>query len=225
LGTVSTDASGNGHAKFTGVTAAAGDALTVGDLTGTLAQVKFTATLTGAATSVSGSSSYNSVKNSLHVAISGATASTTYNVSINGAVVGQITTNSNGHGRLKVTPTGVTIAAGSTISITDTAGSTAIPDRNVCLKGTFVLRRPVAAVFSLHKSVGRRLRLQLVERPIMTFITSEETHMFRIRRGARRDGGSAGRRHPGHGPIADRNPGQTRPRAKRARPGRQRRRC
>ena len=49
VGTVTTDASGNGHAKFTGVTVAAGDTVTVGsDITGTFAQVKFTASLTGA---------------------------------------------------------------------------------------------------------------------------------------------------------------------------------
>jgi hypothetical protein len=126
VGTITTDASGNGHAKFTGVTAAAGDTVMVGDLTGTFAQVRFSATLTGTTTGVSGSAAYNSVKNSLHVSITGAAASTTYNVSINGTVIGQITTNSRGYGRLKVTPSGVTIASGSTISIADTTGSAAI---------------------------------------------------------------------------------------------------
>jgi hypothetical protein len=131
VGTVTTDASGDGHAKLTDVTAAAGDTIAVGDLTGTLAQVKFSAELVGTATGVRGSSSFNSVKDDLHVSIAGAADSTTYNVSINGTVVGQITTNKHGRGRLTVTPTGVTIASGSTISIADTAGDAAI------LTGTF----------------------------------------------------------------------------------------
>ena len=131
VGTVTTDASGNGHARLTGVTAAAGDTITVGDLTGTFSQVKLSATLTGTATGVSGLTEYNSVKNQLRVSISGAADSTTYNVSINGMVVGQITTNRRGYGHLKVTPSGVTIASGSTISIADTSGDAAI------LTGTF----------------------------------------------------------------------------------------
>jgi hypothetical protein len=130
VGTVTTDASGNGHAKLTGVTVAAGDTVTVGDLTGTFAQVKFTASLTGM-TGVSGTASFNSVKNSLHVSVTGATASTTYDVTVDGTVIGQFTTNSNGHGRLKLSLSGVAIAAGSTISIADTAGDAAI------LTGTF----------------------------------------------------------------------------------------
>jgi hypothetical protein len=130
VGSVTTDASGNGHAKLTGVTAAAGSTVMVGDLTGTFAQTKFTALLTGA-TGVNGSATYKSVKNQLHVSVTGATAGTTYNVTVNGTVVGQITTNSRGRGRLNVTPTGVTFAAGSTISIADTAGDAAI------LTGTF----------------------------------------------------------------------------------------
>jgi hypothetical protein len=125
LGSISTDASGNGNAKFTGVTAVAGDTINVGDLTGSFAQIRFTASLTGA-TGVSGNAAFNSVKNVLHVSIKGATASTTYNVTINGTVVGQITTNSHGYGRLNVTPTGVTIASGSTISVADTTGDPAI---------------------------------------------------------------------------------------------------
>ncbi len=131
LGTVTTDASGDGHAKFTGVTAAVGDIIMVGDLAGTLAQIKFSATLAGTGTGVSGSSSFNSVKNELNVSIKGAADSTTYNVSINGTVVGQITTNKHGRGRLHVSPTGVTIVSGSTISIADTAGDAAV------LTGTF----------------------------------------------------------------------------------------
>jgi hypothetical protein len=45
--------------------------------------------------------------------------------------VGQLTTNSSGAGKLRVSPSGVTIQSGSTISIADTAGNAAI------LTGTF----------------------------------------------------------------------------------------
>lgn len=132
LGTITTNASGNGHARFTSATVAAGDTISVGDLTGTFAQIHFNATLTGATTSVTGSAQFNSVENELRVAVRGATASTEYNVTVNGTVVGQITTNKHGRGRLYVTPpTGVTITTGSTVSVTPTAGGTAI------LTGTF----------------------------------------------------------------------------------------
>src|SRR5207302_859299 len=94
----------------------AGTAITVGDLNGTFAQVEFTASLTGA-TGVSGSAKYNAQKNALHVSITGAAADTTYNVTVNSTVVGQITTNSAGAGKLKVSPaSGVIITSGSTIS-------------------------------------------------------------------------------------------------------------
>jgi hypothetical protein len=125
LGTLSTDASGSGKATFSNVTATAGTTVTVGDLTGTFAQVKFTASLTGTS-GASGSASFNSVKNSLQVFLTGAAASTTYNVTIDGTVVGQIATNSSGSGKLKLTPSSLTIAAGSAISISDTLGNPAI---------------------------------------------------------------------------------------------------
>jgi hypothetical protein len=130
VGTLTTDASGNGHAKFNNVTLAAGDTITVGDLNGTFAQATFTASLTGA-TGLSGSARFSSVNNRLGLRISGAAASTTYNVTINGTVVDQIITNSRGFGHARLTLSGVTIASGSTISIADTAGGAPI------LTGTF----------------------------------------------------------------------------------------
>jgi hypothetical protein len=125
VGTVTTNASGNGHATLSGVTVAAGSTITVGDLTGTFAQTKFTASLTGA-TGVTGTATYSTVKNQLRVSVSGAAASTTYNVTVNGVTVGQLTTNSSGAGKLRVSPSGVAIQSGSTISIADTAGNAAI---------------------------------------------------------------------------------------------------
>jgi hypothetical protein len=130
VGTLTTNASGNGHASFTGVTVNSGSTITVGDLTGTFAQIQFTSTLTGA-TGVTGTAEYNSVRNKLHLSVTGAAANTTYNVTVNDIVVGQFTTNASGTGRFKVTPSGVTVASGSTVSVSDTAGDAAI------LTGTF----------------------------------------------------------------------------------------
>jgi hypothetical protein len=130
VGTLTTNASGSGHANFSNVTAQAGSTITAGDLQGTFAQIKFAATLTGS-TVATGSADYNALENWLHVHITGAAANTTYNVTVNNVVVGQLTTNASGAGKLKLTPTGVTIASGSTISISDAAGDPAI------LQGTF----------------------------------------------------------------------------------------
>lgn len=130
VGSLTTDASGNGHSKFSNVTVNPGSAITVGDLSGTFSQVTLTAALSGS-TDASGSAVFNSLENVLHVSISGAAADTTYNVSVNGVVLGQLTTNASGAAKLVVSPSGVTIQSGSTVSIADTAGDAAI------LQGTF----------------------------------------------------------------------------------------
>jgi hypothetical protein len=130
VGTLTTNASGNGHTQLSNVTAQAGSTITVGDLQGTFAQAHFTASLTGA-TGVTGSADFNTLQNQLKVLITGAAASTTYNVTVNSVIVGQVTTNSSGSGKLRLTPTNVTIQSGSTISVSDTAGDPAI------LQGTF----------------------------------------------------------------------------------------
>lgn len=88
VGTVTTDESGNGHARLTGVPASAGSTILVGDLTGTFAQVQFSAVLTGASSAITGSAAYNSIRNALKVSVSGAAANTTYNVTVNDVVVG-----------------------------------------------------------------------------------------------------------------------------------------
>ena len=127
LGTLTTNASGDGHARFKNATVAAGDTISVGDLTGAFAQVHFTASLTGSTTGVSGTAAFNSVQNELAVSVKGATAKTTYTVTVNGTSVGELTTNSHGRGFLYVTPpTGVTITSGSTVSVAPTAGGSAI---------------------------------------------------------------------------------------------------
>jgi len=129
VGTLTTDASGNGTAKLTNVTASAGDTILVGDLTGTFAQTRLSATLSGSS-SATGKASVEVVNNHLRVRIHGAAANTTYDVSIDGTTVGQITTNGRGSGRLFVSPTAA-IVAGSTISILDSAAGTTL------LSGTF----------------------------------------------------------------------------------------
>lgn len=125
VGTLTTNSSGNGHATFSGVTVTAGSTITVGDLTGTFTQIKFTASLTGA-TGVTGTAEYNSLRNKLHLSLTGAADNTTYNVTVNNVIVGQFTTNSSGSGRFHISPSGVTIVAGSTISVSDTLGDPAI---------------------------------------------------------------------------------------------------
>jgi hypothetical protein len=130
VGTVTTDASGNGSAKLTGVTASAGSTVLVGDLTGTFAQVKLSASLTGT-TGVTGTASFNTLTGKLRVSASGLTAGTTYDVAVGGTTVGQITANSAGRGKLHVSPTGVTIASGSMVTFIATGDTTAI------LSGTF----------------------------------------------------------------------------------------
>jgi hypothetical protein len=113
VGTLTTDASGNGTAKLTNVTA----------------QPRLSATLSGSS-SATGKASVEVVNNHLRVRIHGAAANTTYDVSIDGTTVGQITTNGRGSGRLFVSPTAA-IVAGSTISILDSAAGTTL------LSGTF----------------------------------------------------------------------------------------
>lgn len=128
IGTVTTDASGNGKLSLTQDVAAVtvGTTIEVGDLTGTFAQTQFSASLTGATTDVSGNASYNVRENGLKVSVTGAAASTTYNVTVGGTVVGTITTNARGQAKAVFTPA-VTVAAGTTIDVSaTTAGSTPI---------------------------------------------------------------------------------------------------
>lgn len=125
VGNVTTDASGNGTAKFDGVTLAAGDTIAVGDLNGTFAKVKLTAALSGD-TGVTGSASFNSLRNQLKVSATGLTAGTTYDVAVNGTVVGQVTANPAGRARFHVTPSGLTVTAGSIITLTVSGGTSAV---------------------------------------------------------------------------------------------------
>jgi hypothetical protein len=107
------------------ISVSSGDTITVGDLTGTFSQVKYTAALTGA-TGVSGTAEFNALKSRLYVSITGAAANTTYDVMVDSSFLGQFTTNSSGAGKVLLSLTNPTIQTGSTISITDTVGNPAI---------------------------------------------------------------------------------------------------
>jgi hypothetical protein len=132
VGTLTTDESGNGQLTIddTETSLQSGSTITIGDLTGTFTQTKFTASLTGAE-AATGHAQFNTLKNSLTLAFNGAAANTTYNVLVNDVVVGQVTTNSKGRGRFHLTSTKIAIQAGSTISVQDTSSSDPI------LLGTF----------------------------------------------------------------------------------------
>jgi hypothetical protein len=125
VGTLTTGTSGNGKVTLSVPNSSIqdGTVIMVGDLAGAFAQVEFTASLTGT-TGASGSARYNSQGNTLHVSVFGAAADTTYNVTVDGTQIGQLTTDSSGAGKLKTTPaSGVVIAAGSTLAVSDTEGS------------------------------------------------------------------------------------------------------
>ena len=125
---------------------AAGAAISVGTATGTLAtptltprgehdgdgchshtdSTKLTAQLTDSASSATATATYKSevengaTESSLKIFVTGAAASSTLDVTIDGKVVGQVTTDANGAGTLKLsskTGTVPTITAGSTISV------------------------------------------------------------------------------------------------------------
>jgi len=135
VGTITTDANGNGKLDLSGLTVNSGSTIAVGDLTGTFAapvpEVHLSAQLTGAS-GLTGKAEFNSQDNELQVEISGAAANTVYNITIDNVVVGQVTTDASGQGEFHSSQsTTLTVNAGSAISVSDTAGNPAI------LQGTF----------------------------------------------------------------------------------------
>lgn len=132
IGTLTTDASGNGKLTLTDLTAVvnANSAITVGDIAGTFAQVKYSAALTGSTSTLTGQTGYNALKHSLNVYFTGGTAKTVYNVLIDGTSVGTLTTNQSGAGRFHLDLSTLDIKAGTVISITDS-------NNNTILQGTF----------------------------------------------------------------------------------------
>jgi hypothetical protein len=126
VGAVSTDASSNGSIELSNVSAQAGSTITVGDLSGTFAQSRLTAALSGTSDAWA-SASFDVLQNQLRMTVHGAAANTTFDVSIDGRVVGQLTTNDLGEGKLVVSPA-VALQVGSTIAILDAATSLSVLD-------------------------------------------------------------------------------------------------
>lgn len=132
IGTLTTDDNGDGTLKIKNLTAAvnASSALSVGDLTGTFTQVKFTASLTGSATTTSGSAVYNSTRQALNVNLKGLDSKTTYNILLDGTSVGTVTTNKHGFARFHLDSSTLAIVAGTVLTVTDASN-------NTVLTGTF----------------------------------------------------------------------------------------
>lgn len=122
---------------------AAGAAVTVGDLSGTLATptrsgghggchgegTRITAALTDANSSATGTAVYHTVTNNgtttskLKVRVTGAAASSSLDVAVDGTVVGQLTTNANGAGKATFANLTTTITTGSTITVGSMTGT------------------------------------------------------------------------------------------------------
>ena len=147
VGQISTDATGAGSLALasnpTGTQQAlpgnfptsvsANSVVTVGTLTGTLASTRvshkteLTAQLMDSSGNGSGRSVFESNTESgrteLAVSVTGLPANSTVDVTVGGTVVGQITTNSRGSGRLRLKNLSATVNAGSTISVGTLSGT------------------------------------------------------------------------------------------------------
>jgi hypothetical protein len=93
---------------------------------------RLSATLTGTSGSGHAHAAVNATAgtSSLSVSVTGLTANTTYTVAVNGTTVGEITTNANGAANVRMSDLTTTIAAGDTLTVADSSGSTV-------LSGTF----------------------------------------------------------------------------------------
>jgi len=147
VGQIATDASGAGSLALasnpTGTqqalpanfptTISADSVITVGTLTGTLASTRdshkteLTAQLTDSSGNGAGHVTFKSNmengKTRLTVSVTGLPANSTVDVTIGGTVVGQITTNNRGSGRLRVKNLSAPVDAGSTISVGTLSGT------------------------------------------------------------------------------------------------------
>ncbi len=148
VGTIMTDDSGSGAIALKGslaVTPAAGDTVTVGAATGTLAvrghdggdegdetEVHLTANLADTTGAVTGTASFKSetedgtTQSKLVVTIQGATPSMDIPVLIDGASVGTISTDADGNGSLVLKDAAITVNEGSTISVDTATGTFAV---------------------------------------------------------------------------------------------------
>jgi Ca2+-binding RTX toxin-like protein len=136
VGTVTTDATGNGVLEMSaaGMTVNDQSSITVGDpanggLSGTFLSAnnsQLTAPLTGA--HGTGSASYNAADQELQVVVSGVAPKATLTVTIDGNAVGQVVTDARGRGILRLSGK-LTVTDGSTVKIGDPAAP--------LLQGTF----------------------------------------------------------------------------------------
>src|SRR5262249_39362005 len=90
---------------------------------------RLSAQLTGS-TGATGGAGYNALDRFLKVWVKGAAANSTDTVTIGILVLGTFTTDAAGNGRLTLRQSDLTIASGSTITVTDSAG-------NVLVQGSF----------------------------------------------------------------------------------------
>ncbi len=148
VGTIMTDDSGSGAIALKGslaVTPAAGDTVSVGTATGTLAvrgheggdegdetEVHLTAKLADTTGAVTGTASFKSetedgnTESKLAVTINGAAANMDFDVLVNGTSVGTLTTDADGNGSLTVKDPSVAIMEGDTIAVGDATGTFAV---------------------------------------------------------------------------------------------------
>jgi hypothetical protein len=131
VGSISTDANGNGQLELSNVTFTVMNqsTITVGDpnnggLTGTFgssstASTELSVQLTSSTSNAHGEAEFSSGDQMLKVEIEGAAPNTTYDVSIDGNKVGTITTDSEGEGEVQLSTAGVTVQQGSTLTIGD----------------------------------------------------------------------------------------------------------
>jgi hypothetical protein len=143
LGTITTDANGNGKLSVRNVSPAltSGSDVTVTDpsgatvLSGTLAAnsrqagTSLIATLggTGGGDGIAfAHTSGTSGQNSLRLFLLGLTPSSTYTVQLDGTTVGTVTTDANGLGQLSLSNLSTPPAAGSVLSVLDSTGATVL---------------------------------------------------------------------------------------------------
>jgi hypothetical protein len=147
IGQIKTDANGAGSLALSSnptsaqqglpanfpMTVSANSVVTVGTLTGTLAtapvshKTDLTAQLSDSSGKGVGHAVFKSNTRSGHteltLSVTGLPANSTVDVKIGGTVVGQITTNSRGSGRLRLKNLSTTVNAGSTISVGTLSGT------------------------------------------------------------------------------------------------------
>jgi len=112
--------------------------VTVGTLSGTLAtmphRTMLTAQLTGSTGTETGTATFRSNtehgKTNLSVSLTGLQANSTLDVTIGGTVVGQVTTNRRGEGRLRLKNLSTTVNTGSTITVGTLSGTFATSSSN-----------------------------------------------------------------------------------------------